>query len=517
MPVGAIVHRLESVPSTNDAARTLGLQGAVKASVWVGLRRDQGEVQRVVAVPGQDVVVLHIDNGPTLVLHPEYARDLLRAQASPPSRGGGARDAAAHADDPVEVRPQLRWQGLEQAAAVSRGTSRGLLGDVVLKLVEVLDLKGKTQQVLAEELVRSVDGRVEEGVYALQEQALRPLKGQIPLQRLPEAPGGGPSLVFVHGTFSTTCESGFAKLWSDHPQQVATLFRHYGGRVYGLDHATLGRTPIENALTLAEACPDGTRLHLISHSRGGLVAEVLARAAALDSLDAAAHSCFSGDLGQEQLELLEQLIALMRDRHIRVERVMRVACPARGTLLAGNRLDAYLSVLQWALKLAGLPVVPELVDFLGGVARLRTDPQTIPGIAAMAPKSPLLRWLHAAETVVPGQLRVVAGDLRGDSVGSWVKTLMADAFFWTDNDLVVQTRSMYGGVPRAAGASFVLDRGGKASHFNYFTNGLTAEAIVNGLIQESPRDWRVIGPLSYAGDSSEGCGEWGRERAMAGP
>ena len=45
---------------------------------------------------------------------------------------------------------------------------------------------------------------------------------------------------------------------------------------------------------------------------------------------------------------------------------------------------------------------------------------------------------------------------------------------------------MYGGAPRAAGASFVLDQGGKVSHFNYFSNERTAEAIVNALTQDSP-------------------------------
>ena len=40
-----------------------------------------------------------------------------------------------------------------------------------------------------------------------------------------------------------------------------------------------------------------------------------------------------------------------------------------------------------------------------------------------------------------------------DSVTSWLKTLMADAFYWTDNDLVVQTRSMYGGSLRGDGAA----------------------------------------------------------------
>ncbi|MCK7493318.1 MAG: hypothetical protein MZW92_19315 [Comamonadaceae bacterium] len=54
-------------------------------------------------------------------------------------------------------------------------------------------------------------------------------------------------------------------------------------------------------------------------------------------------------------------------------------------------------------------------------------------------------------TPIPGDLRVVAGDLEGDSASAaGLKTLLADAFYWTDNDIVVQTRSMYGGAHRAA-------------------------------------------------------------------
>ena len=68
--------------------------------------------------------------------------------------------------------------------------------------------------------------------------------------------------------------------WRQHPQAVATLFTHYGGRVYALDHPTLSQSPIANALTLARALPKGATLHLLTHSRGGLVAEILARACA---------------------------------------------------------------------------------------------------------------------------------------------------------------------------------------------------------------------------------------------
>jgi biotin-(acetyl-CoA carboxylase) ligase len=34
MPVGAIVHRFAAVPSTNDTARALALDGAAHAGVW---------------------------------------------------------------------------------------------------------------------------------------------------------------------------------------------------------------------------------------------------------------------------------------------------------------------------------------------------------------------------------------------------------------------------------------------------------------------------------------------------
>ncbi|MDW3502903.1 hypothetical protein NQ272_27505, partial [Escherichia coli] len=86
-----------------------------------------------------------------------------------------------------------------------------------------------------------------------------------------------------------------------------------------------------------------------------------------------------------------------------------------------------------------------------------------------------------ATSPISGDLRVVAGDLQGDSVVSWVKALLSDAFFWTDNDLVVQTRSMYGGSPRERASTFVLDQGGKVSHFNYFSNAQTASAVVDAL------------------------------------
>ena len=489
--------------SEASAPSSVAKRGSVKASVRVGAQRGSGEPVRLSARPGEDVVVLTIANGPTLVLHPEDARDLMHAQA-----GAGTRSAvAASASGEVVVPPQLGWPGLE--AAGTRGVTRGWLGQALLSGFDIVTglLKDPAVSLAAAAITKSVDGRVEAGVYALSAGTVpESLKGGG--SPVPPAADGGPLLVLVHGTFVDTY-STFGKLWTMHPQTVRDLFDHYQGRVYALDHPTMGESPIANALTLVRALPAGARLHLVTHSRGGLVAEVLARV------------CGGGTPSDEELALfadakysqhradLKALAKMALAKGLKVERVVRVACPARGTTLASGRFDAYLSVLQWGLQLAGVPVAPQLVDFLHEVARRRADPAELPGIEAMMPESAVVAWLNTGSETIPGELRVIAGDLQGDSIGSWVKTLLSDAFYWTDNDLVVQTRSMYGGTLREAiaaspGASFLLDRGAKVSHFNYFANDRTVAAIASALTDAAPADFAVIGPLSWAGKDASG-------------
>ena len=487
--------------SAEPAIAVSGLTGRVKESVRVSTRRSGGDTVRVTAVPDEDVVLLRIAGGPTLVLHPETARDLMLGQ-------GTTQRSATPASSDIAVPAQLRWRGLEQAAPTRSG---GFLGDVLLAGFEIITdlVKDKAVDFVASQVVAKVDGQVDAGVYALNRDSLVALKGsglkvaQVPT---PARPADEPLLVLIHGTFVDTF-STFGKLWTLHPQRVARLFDHYGDRVYALDHPTVGASPITNALTLAKALPPGARLHLATHSRGGLVAEVLARVAGQRQIGAPDLAHFvddeDGSYATHRAEL-QQLAALLRSKDIHVDRVLRVACPARGTLLASKRLDAYLSVLKWTIELAGVPVVPALVDFLTEVARRRARPSELPGLASMIPDTPLLNWLNAAEEGIPGDLRVVAGDLQGDSIGSWLKTLLADAYYWTDNDIVVQTRSMYGGSPRVGGASFLLDQGGKSTHFNYFANERTVQAVVGGLTQTTPAGFRTIGPLSWAGQDSSG-------------
>jgi hypothetical protein len=435
-----------------------------------------------------DLVELEIVNGPTLLIHPERAAELFAAQQAP-TRSSGSD---------VVVPTRLAWS----AAKLDRGHSGGPseIGQVVLSAFKIVKatVESKGANLATSFFARTVDQRVAMG--------LRRAAEAPDLSKPPEPPGlsgrsGKPLLVLLHGTFNTTLES-FARLW-DHPGLLASLNEAFD--VYAFDHATLTESPLKNALELAKLLPVGAQITFLTYSRGGLVAEVLAQLAGdLSAGEATDTSWFQDAKYRSQLGELEELVNVMRDRKLEVERIVRVACPARGTLLASTRLDVYLSILKWGLKLAQVPVAPALLDFAQEVAKRRTKPDELPGLECMMPESGFIRWLNQADREIAGKLFVVAGDLQADSLTSWLKTLVSDSFFWTDNDLVVQTRSMYGGRPRAGGSRYYLERGGKVTHFNYYANRPTALAIQRALTQAKPAEFRAIGKLSSEGLSSSG-------------
>ena len=118
------------------AAARSGVSARVRASVRVGTERSSGEPVRVTARPGDDVVVMSVANGPTLVLHPADARDLLLAQSTSASASAAAASGApkrmtstrsttaptsGDGASEVLVAPQLGWPGLE--AAATRGST----------------------------------------------------------------------------------------------------------------------------------------------------------------------------------------------------------------------------------------------------------------------------------------------------------------------------------------------------------------------------------------------------------
>src|SRR4051794_39006057 len=80
-PITFVVPGLESLTAdrSRGAVRApttpVPTQGRIKQSVHVGAARGEGAEVRVTAVPGEDVIVLHLAGGPELMLHPDNARD----------------------------------------------------------------------------------------------------------------------------------------------------------------------------------------------------------------------------------------------------------------------------------------------------------------------------------------------------------------------------------------------------------------------------------------------------------
>jgi CHAT domain-containing protein len=289
------------------------------------------------------------------------------------------------------------------------------------------------------------------------------------------ARSGKPYLVLLHGTFSHT-EAAFGALRAS--PEWRQLVAKYEDRILAVEHPTLGRTPAQNALQAAQSLPDGAVLHLLSHSRGGLVGEALSYAAAtepdLKAYDGVEHP---------DTKALPELHALLTEREITVDRFVRVACPARGTALASHRLDRWAAFLFNVFNL-----VPGLRDngtaalvkkFLVTVLDQRTDPRLVPGIEAQLPESPFLRMLMSAEPLADN-LGSVAGDVRGSGIARRLLVMGTDLFFGEDHDFVVPTSSMSGGVPRTtrSTASFA---GADVSHGAYFSNVDSRRAVLDWL------------------------------------
>lgn len=293
-------------------------------------------------------------------------------------------------------------------------------------------------------------------------------------------------LVLVHGFFSSAT-GAFDGLWQTGGNGVRNaLFKSYEDAVYCFDHATLGQSPIQNALDLVSGLEEGTRLHLLAHSRGGLVCEVLSRAQ-------------SGERGFRPLELemfaklqpddgsrLRELMELMERKRLRVERVVRVGSPMRGTWLASNRLDRWLSIFYNVVRYAVPPgpqfVADHVFDVLATVVKKRLDRQHFPGIEAMSPTSPLIALLNDSPPLLDDRLTVIAGDCEGSGLLHRLKVLITDGFFGESHDLVVPTTSMFGGAPRRDGTSYFFHRTPKVDHFQYFSHDDSLQRIRTGLI-----------------------------------
>jgi pimeloyl-ACP methyl ester carboxylesterase len=245
-------------------------------------------------------------------------------------------------------------------------------------------------------------------------------------------------LLLIHGTFSTP-EAGFhGWLGSDNFRAV---LQRYGDRCLALAHPSISASPDENIawmLTNLRATASGP-IDIVCHSRGGLVARVLA---ASDQLD--------------------------------VRRVCQVGTPNAGTPLAHAKhliafLDGHSALLTKlpdsvsTIVLEGLLCVIKLVVTGAGAG--------LPGLSAMEPEGEYLtglgkRRLGAKEwfTIGANYQPAMAPD---SGFAQRIGDKVVDSFFGYPNDLVVPSEGCHKPGPSPTD-SLRID-GADVHHCNYFS------------------------------------------------
>ncbi|GAB6902024.1 esterase/lipase family protein [Kineosporia succinea] len=237
------------------------------------------------------------------------------------------------------------------------------------------------------------------------------------------ATAGGRSLLLVHGTASRS-SAAFSDLAG---QSLADVCRSYGGRVFAFDHPTVSVSPEDNvAELLSRICWTEHPVDIVCHSRGGLVARLLA----------------------------------VRG-HMNIGKIVFVGVPNDGTELADpSNLNAFVDTLTTAANLMPTPqrhlkdvlaIVLRLVRAMTEDALVRFD-----GLASMNPGSPTLAHLARTPTSVPLDTRLLAVTSEYTSPGGDPLKRIVNGLFSRPNDLVVPTSGVANVTGAVAGTGFPI-------------------------------------------------------------
>ncbi|MEE9352541.1 MAG: CHAT domain-containing protein [Thiotrichaceae bacterium] len=331
-------------------------------------------------------------------------------------------------------------------------------------------------------------------------------------------------LIFIHGTASST-NSSFSDLWWDEEDESEStqhsvkqdvkqswsdfVDTHYNGRVYALEHDTFTKSPARNAIDLLKSLAKGQKIHLVSHSRGGLIGELLCLSDVKDrdplteediKRFASAYDVDSNNEIDETILTtvvndLQQLNKTLKKKVPVVQQFVRVACPIRGTTLASGRLDIYLSVLATAAQLlAGFSnlALGAAVGLIKGVAiaaaKKRLRIAELPGLESMIPDKGFIRLLNDHAAGINSPLTVIAGNAQAKGLSRqtlWVA--LSNAYYWKKNDFVVESESMQGGLRRRKAVNYLIDTHSDVNHFSYFKNQKTVNKLYAALRGEESK------------------------------
>lgn len=356
--------------------------------------------------------------------------------------------------------------------------SRGLFGKIAIKILRIFAKKALTRGVakIAEDFEKKLlEGR--SGLYALDASFNFSPDKKIDTKTS--------TVLLLHGTAAST-EKSFkdlkdSSLWKE-------MCDRFPDNLFCFEHETLTKGPFQNTLELLQQIPDGTKLQIISTSRGGLVGELLIRFSENpEGFPEAVKELFSKQGRKTDVEMMTAISIVMAKKKIVIERFIRIACPARGTTLLSKRVDIFLNVLLNLLTVvsgAAAPLMEVIKALIGAVLDGKNSPDILPGLEVQNPESLFMKALNSPNCKggnVEGfnnPLLVVAGNGKASlSLKGLAVLLLKLVYKGADNDMVVDTESMYQGARRKDPVQFFLDEGAEVNHFSYFKNKKTNDAI----------------------------------------
>lgn len=310
---------------------------------------------------------------------------------------------------------------------------------------------------------------------------------ELDLQRtaIGEMNADAPILLLIH-SLASNIRGSFGDLWQGTAAESWSALRaKYGPNALAYQYASLGRSPLESALFLARALPSGARLHLLTLSEGGLLGELLCRSQRIGGqapFDADDRALFEGD--STAMESIDELSRVLQAKRLRIERFVRVACPARGSQL----LDWLPTIGKVASRLLPWPLEAAM-RFAGSLV----EPAHMPGFAAVIPDAPLIRMLNRLDVSVESDLSALVGVATPS--GGLLKRLsgmLLSRLSGGESDLVVDTHSALAGTHRFGLAWTARVEGPDVDHFHYFTNADSTSLALARLASGTAVGWQRL-------------------------
>jgi CHAT domain-containing protein len=400
-------------------------------------------------------------------------------------------------DTVTELFPNLKQETRDGIFAIpmyleSESEDRGFLGKIILKIIKAF------VKPVAGAAVKSIALKLEAN-HLKEKSGLCQIDSKFNLiNYTPQNNEGQPYLLFIHGTNSDTLGAFSGLKDTDIFSNMVSL---YDTRILAFNHRTLTDSPLTNAVELAASLPDKAILHIISHSRGGLIGDILSKYA---SNNGNVNKGFlreqleilKKDERTEDLKQIKKLDAILASKEITVEKFIRVASPSAGTILASERIDHIMNVL---FNMIGdkVSVVAELThQLIGAVLEQKSNIDVLPGIEAMNPASPFIKVLNARESkeenkptendndkyAIDGKsLMVISGNGKLSLSFHGLVIILGRLFYQRRNDLVVNTDSMYLGIKRKTEIQYFFDEASYVDHIHYFKNRTTQDAVLNAI------------------------------------